>query len=80
MDEFFDRYRQTGQGMTLRDWIQKVYPGLFAQLPANVIAGPPTPEELLTDPHPMPHSDLFPASPLLSAPGEGADSKAINGG
>ena len=80
MDEFFDRYRQTGQGMTLRAWIQKVYPGLFAQLPANAIAGPPTPEELLTDPHPMPHSALLPASSLQPAPGEGATRKAINGG
>ena len=80
MDDFFDRYRQTGQGMTLRDWIQKVYPSLFAQMPANVIAGPPTPEELLTDPRPLTRSALFPQSPLQSAPGEGAARKAIHGG
>lgn len=80
MDDFFDRYRQTGQGMTLRDWIQKVYPALFAKMPANAIAGPPTPEELLTDPHPLTHSALYPESPLRSAPGEGAARKAINGG
>ena len=79
MDEFFDRYRQTGQGLSLRDWIVKVYPSLFAKLPANEISGPPTPEELLTDPHPL-TSALHSRLSLPSAPGEGAARKAINGG
>ncbi len=81
MDDFFDRYRQTGRGMTLRQWIQTTYPDVFAKLPANEISGPPTPAELLTDPHPISASPSHSNSPArASTQGEGAARAAINGG
>lgn len=35
MDNFFALYRQKGQGMNLRDWIEHVYPRLYDAFPAS---------------------------------------------
>ena len=49
IDRFFDMYRETSNGMGMREWIDKVYPKLYAELPANQQSSPPTAEELKTD-------------------------------
>ncbi len=36
MDKFFDLYRQTGNGLGLREWIVQKYPALYDQLPADL--------------------------------------------
>jgi protein tyrosine phosphatase (PTP) superfamily phosphohydrolase (DUF442 family) len=36
MSDFFDLYRNTGQGMGLRAWIEQKYPALYEQLPAHL--------------------------------------------
>ena len=33
MDEFFDLYRQNGNGLGLREWITTRYPALYAASP-----------------------------------------------
>lgn len=49
MDKFFEMYRQTRQGLTLRQWITTIYPSLYAKLPESEKSGPPTAAERLTD-------------------------------
>ena len=36
MDDFFNLYRKTGNGMSLRDWILQKYPALYDALPADL--------------------------------------------
>ena len=36
MDKFFDLYRQTGNGLSLRDWMLQKYPALYEQLPPDL--------------------------------------------
>ena len=36
MDDFFDLYRKTGNGLSLRDWILQKYPALYDALPADL--------------------------------------------
>lgn len=35
MNDFLNLYRQTGQGMSLRDWIVRRYPSIYASLPVD---------------------------------------------
>ena len=73
MDDFFDRYRQTAQGMGMRQWITDVYPGLFDKLPEQEKSLPPTAEELLTDiPSTLPAAQ--------TRPGEGQNRAYVPGG
>lgn len=72
MDDFFDRYRQTAQGMGLRQWITNVYPALFAKLPEQEKSGPPTPQELLANPPPL--------ATARPTPGEGQNRALVPGG
>ena len=30
MDDFFDLYRKTGHGLSLRDWAETIYPSVYA--------------------------------------------------
>ena len=36
MDHFFELYRKTGNGLSLRDWIVRKYPTIYAQDPARL--------------------------------------------
>ena len=36
MDDFFDLYRKTGNGLPLREWILQKYPALYNALPADL--------------------------------------------
>ena len=40
MNDFFNLYRKTARGQTLRDWITKSYPDLYAHLPASLQTKP----------------------------------------